>query len=113
MVCVSYPSLIFSLRVVSLSWAYPAPQSARRLRFCVASASLPLDSKYVAFAEFFARILHKSAALAHGSQVALMLSMSQTQKRQLALCLRNTVVGMTLSFILWQAWDAANDLSSE
>ena len=30
--------------------------------------------------------------------------MSMTQKRQLALCLRNTVVGMTLSFILWQAW---------
>ena len=114
MVCVSYPSLIFSLRVVSLSWAYPAPQSARRLRFWrVASASLPLDSKF-AFAEFFARILHKSlAALAHGSQVALMLSMSQTQKRQLALCLRNTVVGMTLSFILWQAWCAANDLASE
>ena len=39
--------------------------------------------------------------------------MSQTQKRQLALCLRNTVVGMTLSFILWQAWCAANDLASE
>ena len=58
--------------------------------------------------------LHKSlAALAHGSQVALMLSMSMTQKRQLALCLRNTVVGMTLSFILWQAWSAANDLASE
>ena len=56
--------------------------------------------------------MHKSlAALAHGSQVALMLSMSMTQKRQLALCLRNTVVGMTLSFILWQA--AANDLASE
>ena len=36
--------------------------------------------------------------------------MSMTQKRQLALCLRNTVVGMTLSFILWQA---ANDLASE
>ena len=42
-----------------------------------------------------------------------MLSMSLTQKRQLALCLRNTVVGMTMSFILWQAWSAANDLSSE
>ena len=42
-----------------------------------------------------------------------MLSMSLTQKRQLALCLRNTVVGMTLSFILWQAWSAANDLASE
>ena len=42
-----------------------------------------------------------------------MLSMSMTQKRQLALCLRNTVVGMTLSFILWQAWSAANDLASE
>ena len=42
-----------------------------------------------------------------------MLSMSLTQKRHLALCLRNTVVGMTLSFILWQAWNAANDLSSE
>ena len=39
--------------------------------------------------------------------------MSLTQKRQLALCLRNAVVGMTLSFILWQAWSAANDLSSE
>ena len=38
---------------------------------------------------------------------------SQTQKRQLALCLRNTVVGMTLSFILWQAWNAANDIASE
>ena len=57
--------------------------------------------------------LHKSlAALAHGSQVALMLSMSLTQKRQLALFLRNTAVGMTLSFILWQAWSAANDLAS-
>ena len=65
-------------------------------------------------AEFFAAYLHKSlAALAHGSQAALMLSMSMTQKRQLALCLRNTVVGMTLSFILWQAWNAANDLSAE
>ena len=42
-----------------------------------------------------------------------MLSMSLTQKRQLALCLRNTVVGMTMSFILWQAWGAANDLASE
>jgi hypothetical protein len=42
-----------------------------------------------------------------------MLSMSMTQKRQLALCLRNTAVGMTLSFILWQAWNAANDLASE
>ena len=42
-----------------------------------------------------------------------MLSMSMTQKRQFALCLRNTVVGMTLSFILWQAWGAANDLASE
>ena len=41
-----------------------------------------------------------------------MLSMSMTQKRQLALCLRNMVVGMTLSFILWQAWYAANDLAS-
>ncbi len=39
--------------------------------------------------------------------------MSLTQKRQLALCLRNTVVGMTMSFILWQAWSAANDLASE
>ena len=39
--------------------------------------------------------------------------MSLSQKRQLALCLRNTVVGMTLSFILWQAWSAANDLASE
>ena len=42
-----------------------------------------------------------------------MLSMSLTQKRRLALCLRNTVVGLTLSFILWQAWGAANDLASE
>ena len=42
-----------------------------------------------------------------------MLSMSMSQKRRLALCLRNTVVGMTLSFILWQAWSAANDLASE
>ena len=39
--------------------------------------------------------------------------MSMSQKRRLALCLRNTVVGMTASFILWQAWNAANDLSSE
>ena len=39
--------------------------------------------------------------------------MSLSQKRRLALCLRNTVVGMTMSFILWQAWHAANDLSSE
>ena len=42
-----------------------------------------------------------------------MLSMTLTQKRQLALCLRNTVVGMTASFILWQVWNAANDLASE
>ena len=48
-----------------------------------------------------------------GSAGIGMLSISMTQKRQLALCLRNTVVGMTLSFILWQAWGAANDLASE
>ena len=47
-----------------------------------------------------------------GSAGIGMLSISMTQKRHLALCLRNTVVGMTLSFILWQAWCAANDLAS-
>ena len=39
--------------------------------------------------------------------------MSLSQKRQLALCLRNTVVGLTMSFILWQAWSAAKDLALE
>lgn len=39
--------------------------------------------------------------------------MSIDQKQQLALCLRTSLVSMTLGFILWQAWTAANDLAME
>ena len=73
---------------------------------------VPLASKYSAFAAFCA-YLHKSlAAIAHGSSSTHAVN-EHDSKRHLALCLRNTVVGLTLSFILWQAWGAASDLASE